>query len=146
MNIQFHHIQITVNDVKKAEGFYDQLFALLGFDLQKKYSGYLEHADMEVVEYIGDSFDFGICSPRKEWKNEKIDSRKPGSVQHIAFKAESREVVDSIFPKIKALGVKILTIDQWSTKSASPLITMPYSLKAQKAFVLNYFIMPDSLN
>lgn len=60
MNIQFHHIQITVNDVKKAEGFYDQLFALLGFDLQKKYSGYLEHADMEVVEYIGDSFDFGI--------------------------------------------------------------------------------------
>ncbi len=64
MNIQFHHIQITVNDVKKAEGFYDQLFALLGFDLQKKYSGYLEHADMEVVEYIGDSFDFGICSPR----------------------------------------------------------------------------------
>lgn len=31
MNIQFHHIQITVNDVKKAEDFYDQLFALLGF-------------------------------------------------------------------------------------------------------------------
>lgn len=108
MNIQFHHIQITVNDVKKAEGFYDQLFAVLGFDLQKKYSGYLEHADMEVVEYIGDSFDFGICSPRKEWKNEKIDSRKPGSVQHIAFKAGSREVVDAIFAKIKALGVKIL--------------------------------------
>lgn len=38
---QIHHIQITVNDVKKAEPFYDQLFHLLGFDVQKKYSGYL---------------------------------------------------------------------------------------------------------
>ncbi|MCW3744918.1 hypothetical protein OM428_08570 [Enterococcus gallinarum] len=27
---QIHHIQITVNDVKKAEPFYDQLFHLLG--------------------------------------------------------------------------------------------------------------------
>lgn len=71
MNIQFHHIQITVNDVKKAEGFYDQLFAVLGFDLQKKYSGYLEHADMEVVEYIGDSFDFGICSREKNGRTRK---------------------------------------------------------------------------
>lgn len=33
MNIQFHHIQITVNDVKKAESFYDQLFAVLGLSL-----------------------------------------------------------------------------------------------------------------
>ena len=44
---------------KKAEPFYDQLFHLLGFDVQKKYSGYLEHADMEVVEYLSDTFDFG---------------------------------------------------------------------------------------
>ena len=56
---QIYHIQITVNDVKKAEPFYDQLFHLLGFDVQKKYSGYLEHADMEVVEYLSDTFDFG---------------------------------------------------------------------------------------
>ena len=105
---QIHHIQITVNDVKKAEPFYDQLFHLLGFDVQKKYSGYLEHADMEVVEYLSDTFDFGICSPKQEWINETIDSRKPGSLQHIAFKAESREAVDAIYPKIKALGVKIL--------------------------------------
>ena len=48
----------------------------------------------------------GICSPKQEWINETIDSRKPGSLQHIAFKAESREAVDAIYPKIKALGVK----------------------------------------
>ena len=101
---------------------------------------------MEVVEYIGDSFDFGICSPRKEWKNEKIDSRKPGSVQHIAFKAESREVVDAIFPKIKALGVKILHDRPMEYKERIAPNYYALFLKAQKAFVLNYFIMPDSLN
>ncbi|WP_086347217.1 VOC family protein [Candidatus Enterococcus clewellii] len=108
MAYHIHHIQITVNDVKKAETFYDKLFELLGFDISKKYSGYLEHADMEVIEYLGDTFDFGISSPRKEFMDEKIDSRKPGAVQHIAFKAESKEEIDEIFPKVKALDVKIL--------------------------------------
>lgn len=108
MSYHIHHIQVTVNDVKKAETFYDKLFELLGFDISKKYSGYLEHADMEVIEYLSDTFDFGISSPRKEFMDEKIDARKPGAVQHIAFRAESKEEIDEIFPRIKALGVKIL--------------------------------------
>ncbi|GGC79461.1 VOC family protein [Enterococcus wangshanyuanii] len=108
MTYNIHHIQIKVNDVKKAEPFYDQLFGLLGFDIQKKYSGYLEHADMEVIEYLSDTFDFGISSPKRTFAKEKVDARKPGSLQHIAFKAGSKEEVDEIFPKIQALGVKIL--------------------------------------
>lgn len=108
MKYQIHHIQITVNDVNKAEEFYDKLFEYLAFDIEKKYTGYLAHADMHVIEYIGNGFDFGICSPKLKFQNDKIDSRKPGSVQHIAFRAKNKEDVDSIFPKIEALGVNIL--------------------------------------
>ena len=42
-----------------------------------------KHADMEVVEYLSDTFDFGICSPKQEWINETIDSRKPGSLNTL---------------------------------------------------------------
>lgn len=108
MIYQIHHIQITVSDVNEVEWFYDKLFEYLGYDVEKKYKGYLEHADMEVIEYLGDHFDFGICSPKREFMNEVIDSRKPGAVQHIAFRAESREAVDHFFLKIQTLNVNIL--------------------------------------
>lgn len=103
-----HHIQITVKDVGKAEPFYDQLFTLLGFDIEKKYSGYLPHADMDVVEYLSDTFDFGISSPKKEFADEAIHPRKPGAIQHIAFRADSKAAVDTIFLKLQALDVTIL--------------------------------------
>lgn len=108
MKYKMHHIQITVRDVEVSEKFYDQLFAFLGFDIEKKYKGYLEHADMHVVEYLSDAFDFAICSPKEVYRDEVIDPRKPGAMQHMAFKAKSREAVDEIFHKLKDLNIKIL--------------------------------------
>ncbi|MDQ0362136.1 VOC family protein [Breznakia pachnodae] len=108
MSYRIDHIQITVTDLNEAEFFYDKMFEYLGYDISKKYKGYLEHANMEVIEYLSDGFDFGICSPRSEFKDEAVNSRKPGNVQHIAFFAESRGKVDEFYHKIKELDVKIL--------------------------------------
>ncbi|MGC6769181.1 VOC family protein [Enterococcus sp. LJL51] len=108
MSYHFHHVQVTVANIAESEIFYDQLFSFLGYDLKKKYKGYLEHANMHVVEYLGDGFDFGICSPAAAFQNEEIHPRKPGAIQHIAFKADSRAEVDEIFNKISHLDVKIL--------------------------------------
>lgn len=104
----FHHLQVTVPDVYGVEKFYDELFNLLGFDVSKKFKGYLPHAEMDVIEYLSPTFDFGICSPKKAFAKETVDSRKPGALQHLAFKADSREAIDQIFQDIKQLDVKIL--------------------------------------
>lgn len=45
---------------------------------------------MHVVEYLSDDFDFAISSPKVEFQDKIINPRKPGAIQHIAFKAESR--------------------------------------------------------
>ncbi|MHC5374724.1 VOC family protein [Enterococcus sp. LJL120] len=108
MKFRFDHLQITVPDVEKVEPFYDQLFSLLGFDVSKKYKGYLEHSDMLVVEYLDDMLDFGICSPKAEFAADSVNSRKPGAVQHLAFEAESRRAIDEFFEAIQSLEVKIL--------------------------------------
>ncbi|MHC5248073.1 VOC family protein [Enterococcus sp. LJL90] len=80
----------------------------MGFDVSKKYKGYLEHSDMLVVEYLDDALDFGICSPKAEFAADSVNSRKPGAVQHLAFEAESRRAVDEFFETIQSLEVKIL--------------------------------------
>ncbi len=108
MKYRIHHTQITVKDIDHSEEFYDSLMSALGYDIAKKYKGYLDYADMKVIEYLSDGFDFGICSPKSEFKKENVDSRKPGALQHMAFRADSRNAVDEIFDKIKCLGVNIL--------------------------------------
>jgi len=51
---------------------------------------------------------FGINSPREAFKNDEIHRRKPGSLHHLAFKAESNEEVDKLFLKIKEIGATIV--------------------------------------
>jgi len=102
------HIQITVKDLKIAESFYDKLMPILGFDLSRKIKGRVEKHDFDVVEYMHPVLLFGINSPREAFKNDEIHRRKPGSLHHLAFKAESNEEVDKLFLKIKEIGATIV--------------------------------------
>ena len=102
------HIQITVKDFKTAEAFYDKLMPLLGFDLNQKSSGKVPDHEFEVVEYVHPLLVIGINSSREVFKNDEVHRRKPGSLHHLAFKAESREQIDELYPQIKAVGANIV--------------------------------------
>lgn len=102
------HLQVTVKDIDLVEGFYDGLMEALGFDLSKKIKVYLEELDMNVIEYLDSSYDFGICSALSEYENETVHRRKAGAVHHIAFRAASRSEVDRIYQTVLALGAEIL--------------------------------------
>ncbi|SHI41781.1 Catechol 2,3-dioxygenase [Tangfeifania diversioriginum] len=102
------HIQITVKNLEIAEAFYDKLMPVLGFDLAKKSKGTVQAHEFDVVEYFHPLLIFGINSPRKAFKNDIIHRRKPGALHHLAFKAESREAVDRLYPQIKATGATIV--------------------------------------
>lgn len=102
------HIQITVKNLAVAEPFYDKFLPLLGFDLSLKSKGRVDQNDFDVVEYYHPMLIIGINSPRKTFKEESIHRRKPGSLHHLAFKAESREEVDRLYPKIVKTGASIV--------------------------------------
>lgn len=108
MNPIIHHIQITVKDLSVAETFYDKLMPILGFDLNKKIKGRVAQHEFDVVEYIHPLLLLGINSPREQFKNDTIHRRKPGSLHHLAFKANSCEEVDELFLKIKEIGANIV--------------------------------------
>lgn len=103
------HIQITVKDLKIAETFYDKFFPLLGFDITKKVSAYIEEHDFHVIEYSHPNLSFAITSPREAFVNDSIHRRKPGSLHHLAFKAETRKEVDDIYTGLLKIGANIVS-------------------------------------
>ncbi|MEM9023609.1 MAG: VOC family protein [Bacteroidota bacterium] len=102
------HIQITVKDLARAEAFYDRLMPLLGFDLRHKSKGRVAAHDFDVVEYVHPRLILGINSPRSAFKDDAVHRRKPGALHHLAFKAESKEEIDALYPQIKAAGADIV--------------------------------------
>ncbi|MDC1068839.1 VOC family protein [Candidatus Kapabacteria bacterium] len=108
MNPIIDHIQITVKDLNKAEPFYDKLMPILGFDLSKKSKGRVNDNDFDVIEYPHKNFIFGINSPREKFKLDEVHRRKPGSLHHLAFRLNSKDEIDTIYPKIKNIGATII--------------------------------------
>ncbi len=102
------HLQITVKDIRGAEVFYDKLMPLLGFDLKHKHKGSAPSHEFEAIEYAHPLLVIGINSPRSVFRDEDVHRRKPGSVHHIAFKAESPAQVDELYPAIKDAGAVIV--------------------------------------
>ena len=102
------HIQITVKDLNVAESFYDKFLPVLGFDLKHKSKGRVAEHDFDVVEYYHPLLIFGINSPRDVFKTDTIHRRKPGALHHLAFSAESRAEVDSLYPEILKTGANIV--------------------------------------
>ncbi|HKL40950.1 MAG TPA: VOC family protein [Cryomorphaceae bacterium] len=102
------HIQLTVKNLQKAEAFYDKFLPLLGFDLSKKGKGRVEVHDFDVIEYVHPKLTLGINSPRDAFKDVKVHRRRPGSLHHLAFRAESPEEIDQLFPHVVEAGANIV--------------------------------------
>lgn len=102
------HLQVTVQDLNRAENFYDMLMPLLGFNLDKKSRGRVDAHEFDVIEYFHENLIIGFNSPRSQFKNEDVHRRKPGSIHHIAFRANSESDVDTFYEDIKKTVAKII--------------------------------------
>ena len=102
------HIQITVGDMSVALAFYDKLMPLLGFDLKNRTNALVQAHQLHVAEYLHPQLGFGINSPREPFAQETVHRRKPGSLHHLAFKAESRAEVDRLAAELVRIGANIV--------------------------------------
>jgi catechol 2,3-dioxygenase-like lactoylglutathione lyase family enzyme len=102
------HIQITVRDMAVALPFYDRLMPLLGFDPAKRSEAHVEAHELHVVEYVHPQFCIGINSPRASEAAATVHRRRPGSLHHLAFRAESRAEVDRFHEQLIAIDATIV--------------------------------------
>ena len=103
------HIEITVRDIDVAVPFYDRLLPLLGFDLKNRSAAFIEQHDKRVVSYEHPRLGIAITSPLRAFANQAINRRKPGSLHHLAFRAQSRADVDRLHLELKAIGATIVS-------------------------------------
>lgn len=112
MKPRIDHIQITVKNLKEAENFYDKFLPIIGFDINNKVTAFIEMHDFHVIEYTHDLLAFAITSPREAFKNDSVNRRKPGSLHHLAFKADSRADVDKAYQNLLQIGATIVSEPQ----------------------------------
>lgn len=102
------HLQITVRDLEASLPFYDEMFAILGFDVSKRSSAKLEKFDMHVVEYIHPELAIAFSSPREAFADETVHRRRPGAIHHLAFRAGSNDEVDEKAAELRKIGATIV--------------------------------------
>lgn len=108
MQPKVDHIQITVQNLPRAEKFYDQIMPLLGFDLSKKSGGRVDAHDFDVIEYVHENLVLGFNSPRSQFAGDSVHRRKPGALHHFAFKAQSEVEVDAFYEQLQNTEAQIV--------------------------------------
>ena len=90
MKPRVDHIHITVEDLGRAEKFYDRLLPLLGFDTKLKETDLVPAHEYKIIEYHHNLISIGLVNQRKAYSGEKPSRRKAGALHHLAFHAENR--------------------------------------------------------
>ncbi|MFA7332035.1 MAG: VOC family protein [Candidatus Delongbacteria bacterium] len=102
------HVQVTVDDLDNAIPFYDLLLGLVGFHVELKTRASVPEHEFEVVEYRHPRLAFAINSPRAVLRGARVQRRRPGSLHHLAFQAESRAEVDRVAAALIAAGLPLV--------------------------------------
>ena len=108
MHPRIDHIHITVEDLERAETFYDQLLPFLGFDISLKERELIPEHEYRLVEYHHRNFSIGLVNQRESYKGDKPSRRRAGALHHLAFHVDSPAEVDALYRKIRDLPAQII--------------------------------------
>lgn len=103
MRGDWHHIDFTVSDVEAARPLYELFFLHMGYRETRR-------TDDGITEWsLGEGIfpSVGIRPAKNEGRTAAHDRYAPG-LHHAAWRAESREDVDSFYQKLLDAGVTIL--------------------------------------
>ncbi len=116
-----HHVDLTVGDFRRSKGFYGEVLPRMGFTRLPKEFGAVAWRGQSII----------AIQPAKPEERDRVHSRYAPGLNHLAFRAPSREAVDVLHVDLVALGVTIL----------DPPAHYPYS----EGYYAVFFADPDGL-
>ncbi|MDL2219703.1 VOC family protein [Ruminococcaceae bacterium OttesenSCG-928-O06] len=102
------HIHITVQNLARAQAFYDAFLPALGFDIALKEQIDEAAHEYAAVEYHHKNLSIAIVAPRPALAQKAPHRRRPGALHHLAFRAQSPAEVDAACTAARAAGAKVL--------------------------------------
>jgi glyoxylase I family protein len=94
----FNHIGLTVSDMVRSAGFYEDLLRHLGY-------ARIEDTPKHIL-WAGPGGALGISPVRPELDGRRHDRYSVG-LHHLAFHAQCRADVDAAFAKLQAMGAEV---------------------------------------
>ena len=118
-----HHVALTVSDLERSKGLYSGLLGLLGYSL---------HVDSDsVLAWTGPYPEILLYKARIDQVQNKHSTYDPG-IHHLAFSAESIDIVQRAFELARDFGCVILD---------EPRKYPSYGL----SYFATYFLDPDGI-
>src|SRR5262245_21831442 len=99
MSVFIHHIEINVTDIERSFNFYRCLFDFLGHQRSERRQRYF-------IFYF-DTLYMHVNECHEEHKAMGFHRYRPG-LNHLAFKAESREQIDACYRLLRDRELKVL--------------------------------------
>jgi catechol 2,3-dioxygenase-like lactoylglutathione lyase family enzyme len=96
-----NHIGLTVSDMARGAGFYEDLLGHLGY-------ARVEDTPKHIL-WAGPGGALGISPVRPELAERRHDRYAVG-LHHLAFHAPSRADVDAAFAKLQAMGAEVTDV------------------------------------
>jgi catechol 2,3-dioxygenase-like lactoylglutathione lyase family enzyme len=93
------HIILRVARFEECVAFYDELMPRLGLEAVLRVDG--------LVYYVGGRTAFGIRRPEPGFVEHAHEELAPG-IDHLCFRARSREDIDHLHPFVLGLGAEIV--------------------------------------
>jgi catechol 2,3-dioxygenase-like lactoylglutathione lyase family enzyme len=93
------HIILRASRFEECVAFYDELMPRLGLQPLLRADG--------LVYYVGGRTALGIRQPEAELAGHAHQELAPG-IDHLCFRARSREDVDELYPFLQKLGAEIV--------------------------------------
>ena len=93
-----HHVDLTVSDFRRSKDFYAKVLPLMGFERLPKEFGAVAWRGASII----------AIQPAKPEQKDRVHSRYAPGLHHLAFRAPSRDAVDTLHAELVTLGVAIL--------------------------------------
>jgi catechol 2,3-dioxygenase-like lactoylglutathione lyase family enzyme len=123
------HVILRVNRFQECVAFYDRLMPALGLNP-------VLHVD-EFVYYVGGRTAFGIRPAAAEYADQAHVEGMVG-LEHLCFRARSREDVDAIYPLVQELGAEVVRAPEdgpWAPGYYSMSFRDPEGIRLEINFV-----------
>ena len=95
-----NHLCLTVKSLEQSEPFYDTILGFMGYQQ-------VEKNDIYIMWWLQDAGAIEITAADPDSPNKFHDRYSPG-FHHLAFDADSRERVDSLYKLIQEIGATVL--------------------------------------
>jgi glyoxylase I family protein len=101
------HVALAASDLERSTAFYNKVFEFIGFKSVEVPESTQQAMKTRLKAWVGPGYSISIRPSKGEFARRVHDRNAPG-FNHLAFTAENRSDVETLYEFLKQMGATIL--------------------------------------